>query len=115
MNRFGTSLDDHAGGHSQDFISSTRHLLRCFKETHKSASRAGKIENAHRKVQFNTFIEQNRQIVSVHEQLARMRLERDRWMQRGDHQGGIMAKASRKEEGSADDEESPIKIAKFDV
>ena len=38
-------------------------------------------------------------------------------MQRGD-QGvkTVIAKASRKEEGSADDEdESPIKIAKFDV
>jgi hypothetical protein len=68
------------------------------------------------KVQFNTFIQQNQQIVSVHEQLARMRLERDRWMQRGD-QGvkTIMAKASRKEEGSGDEDESPIKIAKFDV
>jgi hypothetical protein len=27
----------------------------------------------------------------------------------------IMANASRKEDGSADEEESPIKIAKFDV
>jgi hypothetical protein len=36
-------------------------------------------------------------------------------MQRSDHQGGIMAKASRKEDGSVDDEESPIKIAKFYV
>jgi hypothetical protein len=45
-----------------------------------------------------------------------MRLERDRWMQRGD-QGvkTIMAKASRKEDVSADEDESPIKIAKFDV
>ena len=37
-------------------------------------------------------------------------------MQRGD-QGvkTIMAKASRKQDGSADEDESPIKIAKFDV
>jgi hypothetical protein len=70
---------EEAEQHSVEFIKSTRQLLRYFKDTYQSASRAGKIENAHRRIQFNTFIHQNEHIVSVHEQLARMREEREKW------------------------------------
>jgi hypothetical protein len=64
-------------GDSQDFVMSTRQIIKIFKDTGLSQSRAGKIEKANRRVQFNTFIQQNKQVISDHEHYARAREERD--------------------------------------
>ena len=61
------SVDD-TNFNSEEFVNSTRQILRCFKDSGLSASRVGKIENAHRRVQLNTFINQNKSIVNHHEQ-----------------------------------------------
>lgn len=47
------------GGSSLEFVKSTRQIIRAFAEVGGSKSRAGKIELANRKVQFNTFIAKN--------------------------------------------------------
>jgi len=62
------STDDASIMESEDFVKSTRQILRCFKDSGMSASRVGKLDNAHRRVQFNTFISQNKSIVNNHEQ-----------------------------------------------